>query len=150
MCVIEDRMTKRYYDRGTSVIMHASYDFALAYVGWLCPALFGAIFNWPWWIVLVLFVPGVAWYFATEGKRFYRESRELSPRRPMADRFPFVYVLLALPSAVLPFVVLGAGFPARFCGLIIALDLIIMDLRYVRYRTVVSPRIDGGKAITRI
>jgi hypothetical protein len=37
---------------------------ALAYGTWLLPAVLGSIFDWSWWVVLTLLVPGLVWYTA--------------------------------------------------------------------------------------
>lgn len=95
------------------------------YVAWLMPAVLGAILDWSLWIVYALLVPGLIWYLATEGLRYYRETQRSEPRAPLAKRVP------ALNALGYCFVVTVWGLTAgglRFCGLLVVVGFILMDL----------------------
>jgi hypothetical protein len=95
------------------------------YVAWLMPAVLGAILDWSLWSVYALLVLGLIWYLATEGVRYYRETQKSEPQAPLAKRVP------ALRALGYWFVVTVWGLTvgeSRFCGLLVVVGLILMDL----------------------
>jgi hypothetical protein len=91
----------------------------LAYLGWIVPAILGTIFNWPWWIVLLLLTPTCLWYILTEGALYYAESRKVSPTSPLIYRIPLLRVVpVLLPLSLIQ---------GRFAGLILAFALVALD-----------------------
>lgn len=97
---------------------------ALIYVAWLLPAILGAILSWSWWVVLVLLIPGMAWYIATEGFRHYKRYTQSNPGSSLIHRAP---MLAAVPL----FLILSLQ-PGRFAGLVAAAGLVVIDVWHVR------------------
>lgn len=95
------------------------------YATWILPAMLGAILNWSLWIVYTLIVPGLIWYLATEGVRYYKDMKTSDQQAPVAMRVP------ALGALGYWFVITVWGQisgDTRFCGLFVAFGLVIMDL----------------------
>lgn len=103
------------------------------YVLWTLPAILGAAFDWPWWITVAVITVGSVLGLAADGIRIYRRTKKVAPNAPLAAHVPFVYTM-ALLFCTLPLLIDVGGVPARFAGLLIACDVIIVDLRYVRFR----------------
>jgi hypothetical protein len=97
----------------------------LIYVAWLIPAALGAIFDWSLWVIYALLSLGLTWYLVTEGVKYYRKVRRSDPQAPLAKRVP------ALGALGYWFVVTVWGLTvgeSRFCGLLVVLGFILMDL----------------------
>jgi len=103
------------------------------YCAWWTPAIAGAILAWPWWIPAVLIVPGVVWSLATDGVHIYQTTTGGSNQTPLAVRVPFLYTL-SLFVTTLPLLVATGGLPPQFSGILVACDLTLVDIRYVRFR----------------
>ena len=102
----------------------SSWLVACIYGAWLLPPCLGAVFGWAWWVVYLLMLPGVIWYAATEGVRYYEKVTKVDPGSPLIYRAPMLV-------AVLPFVVL-ADQSGRFSGIGAAAGLVLIDVLQVR------------------
>lgn len=100
---------------------------------WILPAILGAVLDWQWWIPVVVIALGAVIGLVTDGPRIYRSVKRLEPNAPLASRVPFIYTIVLLICTV-PLLVDVGGIPERFAGLLVAFDLVIVDLRYVRFR----------------
>jgi hypothetical protein len=87
---------------------------------WLLPAVVGVVLDWPWWIGLVLLIPGLCWYAFTEGTRRYKQIRSASPASPVGIRVPLL--------AALPLLVGVSWNQSRYASLFMAGGLIFVDL----------------------
>ena len=106
---------------------------SLIYGLWILPAIIGAVLDWHWWVTFAVIAVGAVIGLVTDGPRIYRSVKRLEPDAPLASRVPFIYTI-ALLMCTVPLLVDVGGIPERFAGLLVAFDLVIMDLRHVRFR----------------
>jgi len=92
------------------------------YVVWLPPAVLGAVLNWSPWLVLVLLVPGLVWYVASQGLKCYEDVRTANPEAPLGRRVPALYAS--------PLFVVAIAFPTRFTGVLIVAGFVFVDLAW--------------------
>jgi hypothetical protein len=95
------------------------------YILWILPAMLGAILNWSVWIVYILILPGLIWYLAKEGARYYKDLKLSEQRAPLATRVPALGVLGYWFVITVWGEISG---DTRFCGLFVAVGFVIMDL----------------------
>jgi hypothetical protein len=90
---------------------------------WFLPAVLGAVLGWSRWLILVLLVPGLIWYVATQGLRCYEEIREANPTAPIGYRVPALYSLPLFIGAIV-------FFPERLVGVFIVTGFVFVDLAW--------------------
>lgn len=87
------------------------------------PAATSAFLNWPWWLGLALLVPGLCWYYAVEGVRYYEEMRSVYAHATVARRVP----LLGMTPLIFVVVLV---WPSRFSAILVVAGLISQDLLF--------------------
>lgn len=102
------------------------------YMIWIVAAILGAVLDWHWWITVAIIAVAVVWSLFTDGVDIYKLTA-CTPHLTLAQRIPFIYTVVLL-FCTAPLLVDVGGVAPRYAGILVAVDLIVMDLRYFQFR----------------